>query len=178
MSDQPATPEFSRPVALSAIGPRGMTVRIEAGPAERRALAGRFGILEVGSLEAEARLRWIGRPDRLAVKIALTAEVVQACSVSLEPVPERIEEEVELVFARDAGGPAREVVIETPDEAEPLEGDAIDIGELTAEELALSLEPYPRSPDIGEIGLEEAGPGPQSGPDGPFGALASLRRNR
>lgn len=37
------------------------------------------------------------------------------------------------------------------DEPEPLEGTILDLGEIVAEELALSLDPYPRGPLADEI---------------------------
>ena len=62
-----------------------------------------------------------------------------------------------------------------PVDREKLTGDSLDLGEIIAEELVLSLDPYPRKPGI----ALETGPGGEAGeprPSGPFEALAALKR--
>ena len=57
-------------------------------------------------------------------------------------------------------------------------GDSLDVGEIIAEELALSLDPYPRKPgiavEIGPGGGAAKGEAPPR--DRPFEALAALKR--
>ena len=45
------TPEFSRPVRVEAIGDEPRTIPVEAGDAERAALAERFGLISIERLE-------------------------------------------------------------------------------------------------------------------------------
>jgi len=75
----------------------------------------------------------------------LRADVVQACVVSLEPVASAIEQDFTLLYGPTQPGKSVMVDLET-DVAEPFEGDAIDIGEAAAQQLALALDPYPRAP--------------------------------
>ncbi|MEI6556765.1 MAG: DUF177 domain-containing protein [Rhodospirillaceae bacterium] len=181
-------PEFSRPVvALSLAGDQ--TVReIEASAAECRALARRFRIEAVRSLAATVRLNRLHGPQSgmVLVRGTLTAEVVQSCVVTLEPVTERVCEEFSALFAPEErlAGSETEVTLDpfAPDEdvPEPMTAGVIDLGELTAQHLSLALDPYPRAPGAGFSGFDDdaAGAGAEAGaaPANPFGALAALKR--
>jgi len=178
----PPRPEFAREVALEAVSARGYRTAIEANAAERAALAGRFGLLALDRLAAKLELIREGGGE-VRVAGAFEADVVQSCVVTLEPVVGHVAESVEVVFgpeaaAQDEGGE------EAFDEAmpEPLAGDAIDVGELVAQQLALSLDPYPRRPGatvkarLAELGLSQS-VGSDEG-TGPFGALGRLKERR
>ena len=172
------TPEFSRLERVDALPARGRQVEISASEEERRALAQRFGILSIESLSASLRLVPVGRRQMVRVTGRLLAEVVQACVVSLEPVPERIAEDFELAFGpeeEDNGGEI-DVSFECEDPPDPIVDGEIDLGEAVAEHLALALEPFPRAPGA------EFTPPPESAPVveekiNPFAALAGLRKN-
>lgn len=160
-------PEFSRLVSLARIPASGREEQLRASPAECAALAKRFGIEAVDRLEAALLLR----PEPgggVMVTGRLSADVVQACVVSLEPVAQRMDEVVVLRLLPPGEEPSDDP--EGPDEI-TIEGDAIDLGEAVAEQLALALDPYPRAPGAE---LPQAGAGEDA--DGPFGALAALRR--
>jgi uncharacterized metal-binding protein YceD (DUF177 family) len=175
-------PEFSVEVALEDLPEEGATYRLSADATVRAELAARFGILALDRFDAELNLSWVRKGQVLSLTGHLSADVVQSCVVTLEPVPATVEEEVDIVFAREVDA-AAEVV--DPDEAEPLEGDILDIGEIVSEELSLALDPYPRSPNIDPAALV-LGPGAtylteDEAPDGepagnrPFEVLAGLR---
>lgn len=167
-------PEFSRPVRIDTLGETPRALSVEADEAERTALARRFGLIAIDRLAADLTLTRIGPEIRL--RGALSADVVQACVATGDPVPARVEAPFEITFRPhpDPAGPDAEVEL---DESELdvvfYDGGAIDVGEAVAETLSLSLDPYPRAPGseetlkaAGVIGEEEAGP---------FGALAGLR---
>ncbi|CAH0138795.1 DUF177 domain-containing protein [Roseomonas sp. CECT 9278] len=161
-------PEFSRPVLLARLPEAGRETVLRASPAECAALARRFAIAAVERLEASLLLR----PEPgggVMVSGRLRADVVQACVVSLEPVPERVDDPVELRLLPPGTDPSDDP--EGPDEI-PIEGDAVDLGEAMAEQLALALDPYPRAAGAVLPGAEGAPDGAQ----GAFGALAALRR--
>lgn len=141
MSD-PA-PEFSRPVELGRLGSLEAVYPIAATPAEREALARRFGLLALHRLEAEVRLQRLAR-GMVRVSGSFAAEVVQACVVSLEPVASRLTEEFIVLYGPT--GPDETVVMDYESELiEPLAGNSIDIGEAVAQQLAVALDPYPRA---------------------------------
>jgi hypothetical protein len=137
-------PEFSRRVELARLGAHEALYPISAGAAEREALARRFDLLSLDRLEADIQLMRIdGRMVRLRGR--LRADVVQACVVSLEPVASVIEQDFTVLYGPTRPGKSVMVDLET-DVAEPFDGEAIDIGEAAAQQLALALDPYPRAP--------------------------------
>src|SRR5258708_9276945 len=82
----PAAPEFARPVDVDRLPSGAGVYDLAATPAERAALARRFGLLALDRLEAQVRLtRLAGR--LLPLSAALSAHLVQACVVTLRPVP-------------------------------------------------------------------------------------------
>lgn len=158
-------PEFSRPVALGLVGPEGRWEALEADEAERAALALRLGIPAVERLRAELRLR----PEPGGAVLAegrLSAAVVQSCVVTLEPVAQRIEEDVALRLL-----PAGREPEDGPDEVDEIatQGGVADLGEAVAEQLALALDPYPRAPGAA-LPAEAADAG-----EHPMAALTKLR---
>ncbi|WP_230481615.1 YceD family protein [Sphingomonas sp. Leaf21] len=167
------TPEWSRPEKIDTIGEREKPVSIDTTPDERRALAGRFGLLSVDSLSAELVVR------RDAAGILVTGKVrgavVQPCSVTGDPVPAKVDEPVALRFVEPSGAGAEEELELSEESLDTIEieGGAIDLGEAAAETMALSLDPFPRSPDAATV-LKEAGVISED-EAGPFGALAGLK---
>jgi hypothetical protein len=167
----------------------GIAVEISADPAELRALARRFDLLELAALRAAGRLERRAQGDEIWFMGRLEAEVVQACVVSLEPVPARISQPVERGWRKlaapiepgsAAAPPALWLVDE--DDIEPLAGRTIDLGEVVAEELALALDPYPRRADAEALVLQRLGPNISFGgaepPETPLASLAQLKHGR
>jgi hypothetical protein len=94
--------ELSRIVRLDRVPSRGKDVDVQASEAERAALARRFDLLGLPSLGAAVSVRpGIGGVWTVAGR--LRAEVVQACVVTLDLVPQSIDETFEVRFA---AGPA------------------------------------------------------------------------
>ncbi len=170
-------PEFSRPVALGRIPAEGREDRLAASPEECAALARRFGILAIHGLDAVLRLA----PERggaLAVSGRMTAEVVQECVVTLEPVTQSVAEEVSLRVLPAGTEPSDDP--DGPDEI-AAEGGVLDLGEAIAEQLSLALDPYPRAPGAA-LAPDADAPPPEAAdalaPPGAFAALAALRGRR
>lgn len=136
-------------------------VTVEVSPAECAALALDFAIPAIRDLVG--RFAIAGPTGRLVVTGLVEAVVTQVCTVTLEPFEAAVREPVEVVFTdtdRLEGTDAEDV--EVPD---PIVGGRVDFGVLTAEFLALGIDPYPRKPGIG---FEPV----QAGADaGPFDAL-------
>lgn len=161
--------EFSRPVPVERIGGTPSETRVEAGPAERAALAVRLGLPSVAALACTFRLVRLGR-GVIEAEGDLAARVEQVCVVSLEPFEAAVAEHFRARFV-PAGSESDDDDPESVDEI-PYEGAMIDLGEAAAEQLALALDPYPRKPGAH---LPEAA-GEADG--GPFAALSALRRRR
>lgn len=176
---QSAVPEFSRIVNVDSLAGDEVIQDIEANAVERAALAARFGLLALDKLTAVVRLtRLRGRQIRLDGEFA--ADVVQSCVVTLEPVKSRVAGPFTVTFAPAAeldAGPDLDLSPWAEDLPEPLEGDTIDIGETVAQFLSLALDPYPRRRGVEFTAAEYPGPAPVSPENGPFAALARLRKN-
>lgn len=139
---------LTRLVPVDRLPDRGKHVRIETTPEERAAIAAAFKLPAVHELVAEYRLTG-DATTRVSVVGTVTGRVDQTCVVTLEPFPASIEEEVDVDFA-PATAPVDEEeaamrVIDPPDEI--VDG-KIDLGALTAEFLALGLDPYPKKPGV------------------------------
>ncbi len=174
-SRQPATPELSRTENVADLrGREPRTLAVSATATERVALARRFGLLELPRLEATVEIR--RTDDGVLARIEIEAEVVQACVVSLDPVPATLSEHVDLFFAKriPTAATTGEIVIdpEAEDPPEELVGDSIDLGEVVAEHFGLALDPFPRRPDAVFAG-PDAGTAAADG--GPFAALRRLK---
>lgn len=139
-------PEFSRPLRLDAIGEGVGSRAVAADAAERAALAARFDLVALDRLEGVFDIR----RDAAGVRVTgrVTGDATQRCVVSGAPLPVEVDEAVALLFVRAATGDAEEVELETGDlDILPLEGEAVDLGEIAAETLALALPPFPRAAD-------------------------------
>lgn len=177
-------PEFSRPLSVERLGSGWQAHRLVADETERAALATRFGLQAVASLDAEVRVRR-GRGGRyVEVEGSLRAAVTQTCVVTLEPAPAALDERFELLLgpiggpSPDAGRTGAGDLIVDLDDPEPFEGDSLDLGEIVAQQLSLALDPYPRAPGVGPgagegaYGGEEA---PEPPAESPFAVLAKRR---
>jgi uncharacterized metal-binding protein YceD (DUF177 family) len=136
--------EFSRFADVPRAIGRTSVHRIAADLDERAALAARFALESLDRLEAEVKLEHLpGGLIRLAA--SLSAEVVQSCVVTLEPVASAVAEDFTLLFGPPEEA-AREVILDGEEETvEPLDGERIDIGEVVAQQLSLALDPFPRA---------------------------------
>ncbi len=136
--------ELSRPLRLATIPPTGYQVEIAANPDECRALARRFGLPSIESLSCNFTL---SREPGAVIRASgiLSACVTQLCRVTLDEFPASVEERFSVRFV-PAGSETEEFDPEAPDEI-PYTGGMLDLGEATAEQLALALDPWPRKPD-------------------------------
>lgn len=164
-------PEFSRLVPLARLDDETV-YPITANAEEREQLARRFDLVALDAFAAEVRLSRTAAGIRLAARI--TADIVQLCSVTLEPFPSRIEDEFTLLYRKEA--PESEVLDAMEEDYEILRGTEIDIGEAVAQQLSLALEPYPRAPGAEIASLTEDSAGETEAPEAPASPFAALAR--
>jgi uncharacterized metal-binding protein YceD (DUF177 family) len=163
-------PEFSRRQILTDPPQAGVEDQLEASTAECAALAKRFGIEALAHFSA----RFTRKPypgGGIMISGRLKAETVQLCVVSLEPVTEVLDKPFTLVVL-----PADGALSEDPDGPDEIQADPtgyFDLGEALAEELSLSLNPYPRAAGADfPVTPEEV---PEATPRTPFAKLSALR---
>jgi uncharacterized metal-binding protein YceD (DUF177 family) len=164
--------EFARPQRVDTIGDEPRAIEVEANPDERVALARRFGLVAIDRLTGKFTIR--RDAAGIVANGRVEAAVTQACTITGDPLPAMIDEPVDLRFVPEIEAGQDEVELADSDiDVLPYEGDAIDLGEVAAETMALALDPFPRGPNaeavLGEAGVlneEQAGP---------FGALAGLK---
>jgi hypothetical protein len=166
---------FSKIIRAANIKDQPQTHAVVADAAQCAALAADFGLPAIKSLRGDFTLLH-ERGGIIKADLRLRATVTQLCVITLEPFDAAIDEQAELRFV-----PARLVsetadlgevdaeTLEGPDEI-PYTGGSIDLGAALAEQLALSLDPYPRKPGAA---LPEEVSAPEAHP---FAALAARKQ--
>jgi len=165
-------PEFSWPFAVDRLGTSPVTVSIVAKPEQCARLARRLGLVAIERLAASATLRRLPGVDIIHVDGRFEADIVQTCVVTLAPFQTHVVDELEGDFGGAPEAAAEVSVAMDEDPPEPIENGVIDIGELAAQFLSLSLEPYPRSPGVA---LEEVWGRPDPESESPFAVLRAIR---
>ena len=166
------------PVTVAQIPETGLHRDIEADQPVREAMAEVAGLREILSLNAS--LEVIPKDGgRFHVAGRVRARIGQTCVVTLDPIENEIDEEVDLIFAppeqipslADLVDEADESDAEIPDPPEPIVNGIIDLGRLATDALLLGIDPYPRRKDAVFEPLAEAAD-PE---DHPFAALKALQ---
>jgi hypothetical protein len=140
-----AAPEFGRPFAVERLGDGVTEQHAEASAAECVALARRMGIPAIAALSCHFALRR-AEAGRIAAAGRVCAQLVRDCVVSLEPFEVTVDERFSVAFVPE-GTVSDELDLDADDEI-PYSGGVIDLGEAAAEQLALTLDPYPRKPGV------------------------------
>ncbi|MBB3360204.1 MULTISPECIES: DUF177 domain-containing protein [unclassified Novosphingobium] len=170
MSD---TPEYSYIVDLRQIGDAPLVLEPDADA--RRRLAGRFGITAIDAARAQVKLIADGPVVRADGR--LTAAIIQACAISGEDFPVKIDEPLHLRFVPEtqiAAEPDEEIELSADDCDEiPYTGLTFDLGEAVAQSLALAIDPFAEGPLADKARAEHNLAGDEA--SGPFAALAALR---
>ena len=183
-ADKLAPAPWQIPVAIEDVAETGRHFDLVADNDVRAAVARLAGLRDLPRLEANFDVARHGA-DGLRVSGRVSATVGQNCVVTLEPLANEVEEDIDLLFTppsatveRKAGeDEGAEKGSERPQRSwngpEPLIGGVVDLGALATEFLILGLDPYPRKP--GAV----FAPPPDAKPDeGPFAALAALKKGR
>ncbi|NLR72410.1 DUF177 domain-containing protein [Novosphingobium sp. ERN07] len=166
--------EFSRVIDIRQITDE--PVVLVPDDAERRRLAGRFGISAIDDMRAELHLSVEGH--KVDAKGRLTASIMQACAISGEDFPVKINELIALRFVPPGEDHAPDEEIEiTADDCDEIEyeGMTFDLGEAVAQSLALAIDPFAEGPDADKARAEHNLGGDVA--SGPFAALAALKKD-
>ena len=178
---------LASPFDLGTVRDRLVEVAIAPNEAQRAAIAHWLGIEGLGSLKAKIVLSRAGA-DEYAYSGSFEADVVQACVVTLEPVPSHLSGEIARKFKvlPRASTRRRKPPAEPPppvpalidlsaaddDDPELLDQPVLDLAGPLLEELSLALDPYPRAPGASfEVPSE-----PQVAAENPFAVLETLKK--
>jgi hypothetical protein len=165
------------PVARDDIEETGQHFALAANAEERAAVARMAGLRDLSRLQADFDVTRQGAGLHVSGRVSAT--VGQNCVVTLEPLVNEVEEQVDLLFMPPPPSPedlGDVVHNDEPaeakwDEPEPLIGGVVDLGAIATEFLILGLDPYPRKPGAIFEPPQERGPD-----ESPFAALASWTR--
>lgn len=119
--------------------------KIEASEHERGDISARFCLVELEQFFVQITINKTAQSNWFALSGLLEAKVTQKCVVTLEPVQKNINHSFELFLAKENISPKK---IPEDQDFEFYYDDAVDIGEISAIELGLALDPYPRKPGV------------------------------
>ena len=173
----PPTP-WHFPVVVDEVPATGDHFDLVADAGVRRVVAQLAGLRDLPRLEAHFDVRRRGVAG-LHVAGRVSATVGQTCVVTLDPIANEVDEEVDLLFEPPAPPVAEDESENTEvhsanwNEPEPLTDGTVDLGALATEFLVLGLDPYPRKP-----GAVFQPPPDVTADQGPFAALGALKKDR
>lgn len=170
---------FSHFYNLGRLGNAGDKVEFAASADELAAIAAWSGVLSLERFAVDVDIKKLG-PTRFRLDYRVQADVTQACVVTLDPVPGRIDRSFsrELNFVgssrREIESAPGDVVLDPGSDEGPedIESLHFDLAAAALEEYSLALDPYPRRPGV------EFSPGqePSDTPESPFAVLKSLKK--
>jgi len=187
-------PEWSYLVDSEEIEGKPLEIKAEAGKEEKRALARRLGVISLESLSVDALFSRKKGSLVIHVKGTLRAELTQECVVTTDPVQSTTEEEFEgwfadpeqaVSFAKARQDKLQEKgqnelpVLREQEDPEPITDGQIDLGELVAQHLSLSINPYPHAEGVHyELGDDEIKAQPAESRQNPFAALKDWKEKQ
>lgn len=178
---------------MGLVPEKGTELVLNPTAAERNQIAAWLAIESLESFRASVTLTRAAL-GRYLYRGHFDADVVQACVVTLEPVPSHLSGDFERAYEVVAPVPSkrrhvRQRSIKEGDKAEPpppvialpdLDADApetidspvVDVAAPVLEELSLALDPYPRKPGVSYVPPEEDA---SAAKDNPFAVLKNLK---
>ncbi len=192
--ENPEPLPYTRRYDLARLPEAGAEIALIPNEAERAAIAKWVEIESLQAFQAKVTLTKLGG-SHVRYDVKFDAELIQACVVTLDPVPAKLSGQLRRDFllgdgprraARTAKSeadkaplpPSHEVSLDSDNEEGPemLEGSMLDLAAPALEEFALSINPYPRSPGAEFAATEEAGKKEAESRENPFAVLQKLKK--
>jgi uncharacterized metal-binding protein YceD (DUF177 family) len=161
---------------LADLSEAGAEVVVSAKPADLPALAKWAGVDAVERFEGRVLLRKLPA-HRFVYDASLTADVVQSCVVTLEPVRSHLERNVSRTLhlsqtSRRSAEPEPAWSPADDEGPEEIQSPRYDLAAPLLEEFVLSIDPYPRAPGVAfEPPADRVEPA-----ESPFAALKVLKK--
>ena len=163
-----ATP-YSEMVRINQIG-AGLQRRLVPDAEARKRIALALDLQGLEDFTAEMDVTPTPSSSAWTLKGRVTAHAVQTCGLTLEPLPVDVDRRFSIQLVESAPQDTDEIEVTLDEEdADPIEDGKVDLGQYAVEQLALSLDPFPRKPGAEFVQPEE--PGEIS----PFAALKALK---
>lgn len=144
---------FSEIVRINEIG-AGLERRLVPDDAAKARIIKALDLASLSAFEADVKVA----PGRVGWTLTgrVTATLEQVCGITLDPLPVEIDERfsVDLVEAAEPEPDEIEVTIDD-DAPDVIEDGRIDLGQYAVEQLALTLDPFPRKPGAEFVQPEE-----------------------
>lgn len=170
--------EFRRLVRLDELGRKDVERTLNASAEERDALARRFEIAEIATLEASVRIQRTAA-GVFTVTGTFEADIVFIGEEADEAMDFTVNEPIEEVFVTEQGWESlRESSVDGEVDAELLSDEIIDLGEAVAQNLSLALDPLlleAGTLEAGAVTYTAGGEDEDGKPEHPFARLAVLR---
>ncbi len=169
MTDQEQTYLSDTIVNLDRLPKLGKHLKIQADKEQLERIAKASNVSSVGRFSADFNIARI--KGGVQVKGQLSAEITQPCVITLDPVHQRIDEDLERVFlpaptdlGKDAGvenAPGSEAYIDLAEEDIPdyFDGPIFDLAGYLLETFAMAIELYPHAPGA-QMSKEQQGDDP------------------
>ena len=158
---------FSEPVRINQIG-AGLTRTLEPDADAVRRIARELDLQKLENFVAQMTLEPAMIGWRLSGRVS--AHAIQTCGLTLEPMPVDIDRTFVIPLSDVAPEADSEIEVTIDDDAPDLiEEGKVDLGQYAVEQLALSLDPFPRKPGATFVQPEE--PAEIS----PFGVLRNFK---
>ncbi len=174
------TPEFQRCVTLAELDNPLFAKVFTASDEECQRLANRLGLLELPKFSVDVTITPTKVSGVYRLHGRLHAALAQTCIITLDKLTTTINETFTCLFGEEK--PLSLILSSMDDEAdnaEIIEGDAVDVGEIATQFLALAVDPYPRRADADladylaalDIPMQDNAP---STKQAPFASLSDL----
>lgn len=160
---------YSETIRINQIG-AGLNRRLEPDAETRKRIARALDLQGLENFAVDISLAPSPTSSAWTLKGRVVAQAVQTCGITLEPLPIDVDRRFSIQLAESAPQDADEIEVTLDeDEVDPIEDGKIDLGQYAVEQLALSLDPFPRKPGAEFVQPEE--PAEIS----PFAALKALK---
>lgn len=152
--------EWTYILEVSELESKPLQLSIAAEENERKALAERLSLVEVSAISADIRVKREQGGRVVHVSGRFSADIVQNCVVSLEPVNSHLEDDFEAWFAEaDSAvsinkakhdlmrqkGQAELPVLDEQDDPEEIIDGKINLGEVVTQFMSLAIDPFPHA---------------------------------
>ena len=183
---RPELPILHRVFRVDNLDDNGLEFAFDLDVEERQNLCRYLDLQAIENWEAKAWLLPTVDLEGVVLKVTFAANVIQSCVVTLEPVHNRVQHSFTNRYlpnnkfeAIDEEEVAEFVIdVDGEDFPEVMQEDGVDVGEAIAEQFALALDPYPKSPGVCfGVGVDKGRGAEEYGikGDNPFAALKSWK---